>query len=79
MVLLYVVSGSEYQWLEDIDPQIPADAFASNGNARIATIGILGLLLLTQGIHALCTSHRHVRWICVGLMVFACLSRMWWN
>ncbi|WP_244666102.1 hypothetical protein [Xanthomonas phaseoli] len=79
MLLLYVISGSQYQWVDDIDPQTSADAFESNGDARIATVGILVLLLLTQGIHALCTSRRRVRWICLGLMAFACLAWVRWN
>ncbi|AGH77670.1 hypothetical protein GUF72_16430 [Xanthomonas citri pv. citri] len=79
MLLLYVISDNPYRWVEDIDPQTSADAFASNGDARIVTIGILVLLLLTQGTHALCTSRRRVRGICVGLMALACLAWMWWN
>ncbi|MBO9747935.1 hypothetical protein J7431_11895 [Xanthomonas phaseoli pv. dieffenbachiae] len=79
MALMYAVSGSPYRWVEEVDPQLSAGSFATSGDARIATIGILVLLLLTQGIHALCTSQRRVRWICVGLMVLACLAWIGWN
>ncbi|WP_372156707.1 hypothetical protein ACCP96_13175 [Xanthomonas campestris pv. fici] len=79
MLLLYAISGNQYQWVVDIDPQTSADAFASNGYARIGTIGILVLLLLSQSVHALCTSQTRVRGICIGLMVFACLAWIGWN
>lgn len=79
MALMYAVSGSPYRWVEEIDPQLSAGSFATSGDARIATIGILGLLLLSQSVHALCTSQTRVRGICIGLMVFACLAWMGWN
>lgn len=79
MGLMYALSGSPYRWVEEVDPQLSADVFTTSGDARIATIGILGLLLLSQSVHALCTSQARVRGICIGLMVFACLAWMGWN
>lgn len=79
MGLMYALSGSPYRWVEEVDPQLSADVFTISGDARIATIGILGLLLLSQSVHALCTSQARVRGICIGLMVFACLAWMGWN
>ncbi|MCW0403326.1 hypothetical protein ACQHIH_09490 [Xanthomonas sontii] len=73
-MLLYVVSGSPYAWVDGTDPQLSSANFQDSGNGRLVGLCVLAALLLLQGVHALLSRSRSVRLCCLAAMVIVCLA-----
>ncbi|MBO9875680.1 MULTISPECIES: hypothetical protein [Xanthomonas] len=79
MLLLYLVSGSPYAWVDGTDPQLSSASFQDSGNGRLVGLCVLATLLLWQGVHALLSRRRTGRLCCLGAMVVACVAWVCWN
>lgn len=79
MLLLYVVSGSPYAWVDGTEPQLSSASFQDSGNGRLVGLCVLAVLVLLQGVHALLSRRRGVRLCCLGAMALACLAWYCWN
>ncbi|WP_017912658.1 hypothetical protein [Xanthomonas sp. SHU 166] len=69
-MLLYVVSGSPYAWVDGTDPQLSSANFQDSGNGRLVGLCVLAALL---------SRSRSVRLCCLAAMVIVCLAWYCWN
>jgi hypothetical protein len=72
LFLLFLLSGSKYDWMVDMDPSIAIESIKDEGNNRglVLTI-VVTLIVVIQLIIAIKTSNTLERIIAVGLALLA--------